>query len=138
MQLRQIEPATTTIDTGFAPVSAPAFGPVGRHNWRGASGATYPHAAYTLLACPAPAAGSYVLVRRNADGTRTPLAAGAMPSLVASLNLAAIRREAARLGANEVHLASFEGDVKRSSIAAFDLGALWLADDRMDAVASLN
>ena len=78
--------------------------PLGTHVWKGLSGQTYPHTVFSLLGCPAPVAVSYVLVKRLEDGRPIALETGFTASDVQSLNLAAIRRRGAEIGANEVHL----------------------------------
>ena len=74
---------------------------------------------------------NYILVRRMDDGSRTPLALGQTKDDAISLNLAHLRHQGARLGANEVHIhllaetteerANVEGDLNKAhfpSIAA--------------------
>ena len=72
--------------------------------WHGASGRRYLHSVYPLIECPEIPLANYVLVRRGRDGSRQPLHTGRTCSETGSLNLALIRRTAARLGANEVHI----------------------------------
>ena len=74
------------------------------HYWRGASGNRYLHMVYSLIGCPAPTKANYVLVRRHDDGRRVALAFGQTKDDAVSLNLAHLRREGARRGANEVHI----------------------------------
>ena len=74
------------------------------HFWRGASGYRYLHMVYSLIGCPAPPKANYVLVRRQDDGRRVALAFGQTKEDAVSLNLAHLRREGARRGANEVHI----------------------------------
>lgn len=76
----------------------------GFHYWRGRSGRRYLHSIYTLFACPAIPQANYMLVHRGGDGSRSVLAVGQTTSDAASLNLARLRQEGARLGANEVHI----------------------------------
>lgn len=78
--------------------------PIGCHDWRGASGRTFPTKMYTLLGCPAVATASWVLVRRRDDGARVALATGRTESSAPTLNLAHVRWRAAQLEADEVHL----------------------------------
>jgi hypothetical protein len=47
---------------------------------------------------------NYILVRRHADGSRTPLLFGQTKDDAITLNLAHLRHEGAKLGANEVHI----------------------------------
>ena len=89
------EPALVCSEAAFAQ----AF-----HYWRGASGRRYLHSVYTLIGCPALPRANYILVRRYEDGTRTPLAFGQTKDEAASLNLAHLRHEGAKRGANEVHI----------------------------------
>ncbi len=74
------------------------------HLWRGASGRGYLHSVFSLYACPEVVNASYLLVRLSPNGRRTILHSGLTASNCGSLNLAEIRRLAARLGANEVHV----------------------------------
>ena len=90
-----VEPALVCAEARFAQ----AF-----HYWRGASGRRYLHSVYTLIGCPAMPQANYILVRRRDDGTRTPLAFGQATDDASSLNLAHLRHQGARLGANEVHI----------------------------------
>lgn len=76
----------------------------GYHYWRGGTGKRYLHSVYTLIGCPSLPRANYILVKRNADGTREPLAIGQTRDEAASLNLAHIRHHGAKLGANEVHI----------------------------------
>ncbi|MGB6438001.1 MAG: hypothetical protein WBE89_01425, partial [Methyloceanibacter sp.] len=67
---------------------------------------------------------NYILVRRLDDGSRTPLASGQTKDDAISLNLAHLRHQGARLGANEVHIhllaetteerANVEGDLNKA------------------------
>jgi len=60
---------------------------------------------HPLLFCPPLARGvRYLLVRRDWPGTRSVLGVGRAGSMHESVNLAAVRFRAARLGANEVHV----------------------------------
>lgn len=74
------------------------------HYWLGASGARYLHTVFPLRDCPLVPKVNYILVRRDADGTRRPLDIGRTVSDADSLNLAHLRHEAANLGANEIHV----------------------------------
>jgi hypothetical protein len=73
------------------------------HYWRGASGRRYLHSVYTLIGCPPLPRANYILVRRQ-DGFLTPLAFGQTKDDAISLNLAHLRHQGAKLGANEVHI----------------------------------
>ncbi|MBQ0818347.1 MAG: hypothetical protein QNK17_09795 [Hyphomicrobiaceae bacterium] len=98
------EPALVCAETEFAQ----AF-----HYWRGASSQRYLHSVYSLLGCPALPQANYILVRRHEDGTREALAFGQTKADAVSLNLAHLRHEGAKCGANEVHvhlLADTAGD----------------------------
>jgi hypothetical protein len=91
------------------------------HFWAGASGRRYVHTVYSLIECPALAAGNYALVRRETNGDRTVLALGSAIEDAASLNLAEIRRRGAELGANEVHVHLLAGTSKASKLVEYDL-----------------
>lgn len=101
----------------------PEAEPIGLHVWSGASGRTFVHTIYSLIGCPAPLAASYVLVHRSADGARRALAVDRTLGHVESLNLATIRERAAKLGANEVHLATGWNSESERAVAAFDIAA---------------
>lgn len=89
------EPALVCAEEAFAQ----AF-----HYWRGASGRRYLHSVYTLVGCPALPQANYILVQRRADGAREALAFGNTKDDAISLNLAHLRHEAAKRGANEIHI----------------------------------
>ena len=89
------EPALVCSEAAFAQ----AF-----HYWRGASGRRYLHSVYTLIGCPALPRANYILVRRFEDGSREALAFGQTRDDTASLNLAHLRHQGAKCGANEVHI----------------------------------
>lgn len=72
--------------------------------WRGATGIRYVHTIYPLFECPELPAANFVLVRRQAGGRAEVVHIGRVEHVAASLNLADIRRNAAGLGANEVHV----------------------------------
>ena len=72
--------------------------------WIGASGDGYHHAVHTLIACPVLPEANYLMVRREADGSRKVLRIARTRHQSMSLNLAEIRHAAARLGANEIHV----------------------------------
>lgn len=74
------------------------------HYWRGATGRRYLHSVYSLIGCPALPQANYILVRRAEDGSLTPLLIGRTTADAASLNLAQLRHEGAKRGANEVHI----------------------------------
>ena len=74
------------------------------HYWRGASGQRYLHMVYSLIGCPALPKSNYILVRCCDDGSRVALAFGHTKNDAESLNLAHLRHEGAKLGANEVHI----------------------------------
>jgi hypothetical protein len=91
------------------------------HFWTGATGRRYVHTVYSLLECPALPAGNYILVKRDATGSRAVLAIGSVSNDAASLNLAEIRRRGAELGANEVHIHLLAGTSKLAKLVEFDL-----------------
>jgi len=74
------------------------------HYWRGASGRRSLHSVYTLIGCPALPRANYILVRRYDNGTRVALAFGQTKDDAVTLNLAYLRHEGAKIGANEVHI----------------------------------
>jgi hypothetical protein len=74
------------------------------HYWRGASGRRYLHSVYSLVGCPALPQANFILVRRRDDGSREALAFGNTKDDAMSLNLARLRHEGAKIGANEVHI----------------------------------
>jgi hypothetical protein len=78
--------------------------PARLHFWRGASGRRYAHTVYGLLECPPLPEAAYLLVRRDACGSRTLLDVGLGESDAPTLNLAQVRQHGASLGANEVHV----------------------------------
>jgi hypothetical protein len=93
------------------------------HIWRGASGRRYVHGVFRLIDCPELDAAIYILVRRSADGQREALRIDWTRSDAPSLNLASIRRHAAQLGANEVHVHGLAPSAASRSTIVFDLRA---------------
>jgi len=91
--------------------------------WRGASGRRYVHTVYSLIECPELIAGNVILVRREADGSCRALRIDRATSLAPSLNLAAIRRRGAQLGAHEVHVHLLAETVEAGTMVASDLQA---------------
>lgn len=91
--------------------------------WHGASGRRYVHTVYSLLECPELPPSNYVLAKHDAEGTRTALRIGRVTNAAPSLNLAEIRRMAADLGADEVHIHLLAGDTKQARLVEFDLRA---------------
>ena len=89
------EPALVCSEAAFAQ----AF-----HYWRGASGRRYLHSVYSLIGCPALPRANYILVRRLDDGRRVALAFVQTKDDAVTLNLAHLRHEGAKIGANEVHI----------------------------------
>ena len=89
------EPALVCAEAAFAQ----AF-----HYWRGISGLRYLNSVYSLIGCPALPQANYILVRRYDDGRREALAFGQTKDDTATLNLAHLRHEGAKRGANEVHI----------------------------------
>lgn len=87
------------------------------HYWDGASGQRYLHSIYSPIECPIFCASTYVLVHRQADGTRRALKVGRVSNEAPSLNLATVRHLSARVQANEIHLYSFgECEEKRLEV----------------------
>src|SRR5262245_35606197 len=72
--------------------------------WRGATGQRYVHTIYPLFECPELPAANVMLVRRHASGRVEVMLIGRVEHTAQSLNLAEVRRKAATLGANEVHV----------------------------------
>jgi hypothetical protein len=109
------EPAVVCAEAGFAEVF---------HYWRGASGRRYLHSVWSLIGCPALPQANYILVRRHEDGSREALAFGQTRDDAITLNLAHLRHEGAKRGANEVHIhllaetAEERGTVEADLIAA--------------------
>jgi hypothetical protein len=75
-----------------------------QHLWRGASGRSYRHIVYSLVACPPLPKVSYLLVHRDQSDQRHVLHIGSGESDTSTLNLARLRQRGATLGANEVHV----------------------------------
>jgi hypothetical protein len=91
------------------------------HFWSGASGRRYVHTIYNLVECPALPQGNYVLVNRDALGSRTALSVGRLTHEASTLNLAEIRHQGSMLGANEVHVHLLAGTGKQSKLVEHDL-----------------
>lgn len=109
------EPALVCSETQFAQ----AF-----HYWRGASGRRYLHSVYSLIGCPALPRANYILVRRHEDGTREALAFGQTKDEAHSLNLAHLRHQGAKRGANEVHLHLLAETTEARDLVETDLAAV--------------
>jgi hypothetical protein len=108
------EPALVCAEARFAQ----AF-----HYWRGASGRRYLHSVYSLIGCPALPQANYILVRRHPDGTREALLFGQTKDDAVSLNLAHLRHEGAKRGANEVHIHLLAETAEERAAVAEDLTA---------------
>ena len=93
------------------------------HYWRGASGARYLHSVYSLRDCPALPQATFIIVRRDEDGTRRPLKIGQTVENAQSLNLARLRHLGAKLGANEVHIHLLAETAEDREEVAADLNA---------------
>lgn len=97
----------------IAPVAGSAISESARSLfWDGASGRRYVHTVYSLLECPPVPQATYLLARRENDGSCRVLRVASAESSAPTLNLAQIRQVGATLGANEVHvhyLAETEG-----------------------------
>ena len=98
------------------------------HFWRGASGRRYVHTVYSLIDCPELAEGSYVLVRRQANGTRQAVRIDRAHATAPSLNLAEIRQRGAQLGADEVHVHLLAETAAAELMVASDLRASQFAE----------
>lgn len=72
--------------------------------WNGASGASYVHTVFKLHDCPELPNANIVLARRDGEGRAEALHVGRIEEDAPSLNLAEIRRTAALIGADEVHV----------------------------------
>ncbi|MEM7191865.1 MAG: hypothetical protein AAF405_03180 [Pseudomonadota bacterium] len=96
------------------------------HYWRGASGRRYLHSVYSLLGCPALPQANFILVRRHDDGTREALVFGNTKDDAASLNLAHLRHEGAKIGANEVHIHLLADTARARTFVEADLAAAHL------------
>lgn len=72
--------------------------------WHGASGASYVHTVFKLLDCPELPNANVILARRDGSGRAQALHVGRVEESAPSLNLAEIRRSAALIGADEVHV----------------------------------
>ncbi len=102
----------------------------GQQIWRGASGTLYVHAVTSLLFCPEVPESTFLLVRREADGTARVLRVGCLENEAWSLNLAQIRQSGATLGANEVHFRPQAGPSAERARIVFDIEhALSSTDD---------
>lgn len=108
------EPALVCAESAFSQ----AF-----HYWRGVSGKRYLHSVYTLIGCPALPQANYILVRRYPDGSRTALAFGQTKDDAISLNLAHLRYQGAKCGANEVHLHLLAETPEERALVEDDLAA---------------
>lgn len=97
--------------------------PISLVAWRTASGRLVPHIVYSLIGCPTVEAASYMLVRRSEDGRRKVLHIARTEATAACLNLARIRHDGARLGANEVHLYVLGASDDERAQTASDLAA---------------
>jgi hypothetical protein len=108
------EPALVCSEAAFAQ----AF-----HYWRGASGRRYLHSVYTLIGCPALPRANYILVRRYEDGSRVALSFGQTKDDAVTLNLAHLRHEGAKIGANEVHIHLLAESADERLLVEADLAA---------------
>lgn len=106
------------------------------HYWRGASGARYLHTVFALIDCPQIGKVNYILVHCDRDGTRRPLDIGRTVSDCDSLNLAHMRRRAALLGANEVHIHFLPEAARQRRVVEADLSSRQLGRTDTICVAS--
>ncbi len=116
-------PQAAPAPTQDTPRHLPERGPGHRHVWRGASGRLYAHDVYGLIECPPLPAASYVLVRRDEQGLRSPLRVGIGTSDAPTLNLAQVRQRGAQAGANEVHVRLGASSDAERRLVACDLRA---------------
>lgn len=93
------------------------------HYWHGISGKRYLHTVFPLIGCPVMPKANYILVRCDQDGTRRPLDIGQTASDAESLNLAHLRRRAALLGANEIHVHFLSESARQRRAVEADLSA---------------
>ena len=93
------------------------------HYWRGASGRRYLHSVYSLVGCPALPQANFILVRRHEDGSREALCFGNTRDDAMSLNLARLRHEGAKIGANEVHIHLLADTAQARTLVEADLTA---------------
>jgi hypothetical protein len=70
--------------------------------WCGASGRTYRLAVYDLMSCPAPVRAGYIIAHQDKSGNLMQVQCGVACSTAPTLNLARIRRRAARLGGTQI------------------------------------
>ena len=96
------------------------------HYWRGASGRRYLHSVYSLVGCPALPQANFILVRRHDDGSREALMFGNTKNDAMSLNLADLRHEGAKIGANEVHIHLLADTARARTFVEADLTAAHL------------
>ncbi|MDJ0513166.1 MAG: hypothetical protein QNJ62_06950 [Methyloceanibacter sp.] len=96
------------------------------HYWRGASGRRYLHSVYSLVGCPALPQANFILVRRHEDGSREALSFGNTKADAMSLNLARLRHEGAKIGANEVHIHLLADTAQARTFVEADLTAAQL------------
>ncbi|MBU2532713.1 MAG: hypothetical protein KKB37_08230 [Alphaproteobacteria bacterium] len=89
--------------------------------WRGTSGHAYAHTIYNLAGCPEIPASSVMFVLKHDHGRREVLDVMCVDHEAPSLNLAFVRQNGARLGANEVHLHFATGDSGARQTAMIDL-----------------
>jgi|SRR5262245_38218804 hypothetical protein len=101
--------AARVVSLGRQPVAAavrrrPEQAPARQHVWQGASGREYAHDVYSLIECPPLPQASYILVRRDVQGRCRALRVGVGGNDAPTLNLAEVRQQGAKAGANEVHV----------------------------------
>ena len=116
-----------------AAAPAPSATPALSHDftfWNGASGMRYVHTVYSLFECPELPNTNVVFVRRSSSGAVEALHVGRVEQDAPSLNLAEIRRTAALLGANEVHVHLLGRTVAERRFIEHDLCAAGLAGGR--------
>lgn len=117
--MRMVRVLTRETDHRSESLISALFQPLGEQTWHGLSDRRYTHTIYKLVGCPAPVTANWVLVRRSESGHFEALATGYTQSDVASVNLADIRHQAARIGATEVHLdQSFDGERDNARVAS--------------------
>lgn len=91
--------------------------------WNGISGMRYVHTVYALLDCPEIPDCNIVLVRTSANGDRERLRVMQIETGAGCSNLAEVRRAAAEIGANEIHIHFLAGNTQHRAMIVSDISA---------------
>ena len=118
VSLARVQPAPPPVALGFPEQISDR-----QDVWRGASGRHYVHHVYGLIECPPLPKATYILVRRETDGTAQALHIGLGQEDAPTLNLARVRQRGAQLGANEVHMYFAASSNADRALAVCDLRA---------------